>query len=183
MSLHGHGVVNVWLSSSDLERSKRFYRDTLGLPLLNEEPGEALHFDAGGSVLSLHIQVPGESLSKSSWLVFCIPHDLDTVYEDLGKSGVEWDAPLQDLPFGRGAMFLDPDGNELWLWETPKQGDARRSSYSQVAPLVETLTARLRGGAPPATKPAPARPASPKPRPTTAKKAPTKGPAKKGRKH
>ena len=46
----------------DVERAKQFYRNTLGLRLVSEEPPFALVFEAHGIMLRL-----GNSSSRTSW--------------------------------------------------------------------------------------------------------------------
>ena len=48
----GLGKYNVigFVTIVDVERAKAFYRDTLGLRLLSEEPPFALVFDANGII-------------------------------------------------------------------------------------------------------------------------------------
>jgi catechol 2,3-dioxygenase-like lactoylglutathione lyase family enzyme len=107
--------LNLWLYVRDLERARQFYGGMLGLPLWREEPTEALHFGAGGVLLSIHVAPDGELPPRGSWVVFTVDSDVDGYCEELKDRGIRFDKPLADRPFGRAAMFHDPDGHELWV--------------------------------------------------------------------
>ncbi len=107
--------LSVGLYSRDLEAARRFYLLQLGLPLWREEPREALHFGAGGAVLSIRA-APTETLSSQGlWLVFTVASGIDEICQELAERGVVLEQPLADRPAGRSAMVRDPDGHELWI--------------------------------------------------------------------
>jgi lactoylglutathione lyase len=107
--------LNVWLYARDLAAARRFYGEQLGLPLWREEPNEALHFGAGGGVLSIHVAEDGDLPPRGGWLVFAVASGIDQLCEELRGRGIVLEKPLDDRPFGRSAMFRDPDGHELWV--------------------------------------------------------------------
>lgn len=126
----GLGKYNIigFVTIVDVERAKRFYRDTLGLRLVSEEPPFALVFDANGVMLRLVMgrerpPVPGTVLG---WQV----PDITAAVRDLEQRGVRFERyaqlPQDDLgiwttPTGaRVAWFKDPDGNTLSLSEHPE---------------------------------------------------------------
>ena len=112
----------------DVARAKEFYRDTLGLRLVSEEPPFALVFDANGIMLRLGMgkeraPVPGTVLG---WQV----PDMAAAVADLTQAGIRferYDFLKQDesgvwtAPTGaRVAWFKDPDGNTLSISEHPE---------------------------------------------------------------
>lgn len=107
--------LNPWLSARSLERAREFYGGKLGLPLWREEPAEALHFGAGGSVLTVRAATDSELPPRGSRLLFTVGSDIDQLCQELAGRGVEFSEPLSDRPWGRSAMFRDPDGHELWI--------------------------------------------------------------------
>ena len=109
--------LNVWFTVRDLGASRRFYSERLGLPLWREEPNEALHYSLGGGLLSLHVGPAHDLPPQGSWLLLAVASGIDLACEELGRRGVAFDQPLADRPFGRSAMFRDPDGHELWICE------------------------------------------------------------------
>jgi lactoylglutathione lyase len=107
--------LNLWLYVRDLGRAREFYAEKLGLPLWRDEPPEAAHFGAGGAVLSLHVAEDSDLPARGSWLVFTVATDVDRLCEELRRRGIVFEKPVADRPFGRSAMFRDPDGHELWV--------------------------------------------------------------------
>lgn len=110
---------HLFMLVSDLDRSKRFYCELLGLEVLVDEGryvriggGEGFHIGMeagdpnrlGGRGIEISIQVD----------------DVDAVYEVLISGGVEFTAQPEDMPWGaRHAFLRDPDGYELSLF-TPQ---------------------------------------------------------------
>jgi catechol 2,3-dioxygenase-like lactoylglutathione lyase family enzyme len=107
----------------DPERAKAFYRDTLGLQLVNEQLPFALVFDAQGIMLRVSIveQVAAAPYTVLGWEV----PDIAAAVKELGDAGVgfeRFEGMKQDnlgvwkSPGGaRVAWFKDPDGNLLSL--------------------------------------------------------------------
>lgn len=107
--------LNVWLSAKDLEAARRFYAEMLGLPLWREEPRVALHFGAGGTILTIRAAGASELPAQGARLVFTVGSGIDELCAGLRDRGVVFEQALADRPNGRGAMFRDPDGRELWV--------------------------------------------------------------------
>ncbi|MCS6800765.1 MAG: VOC family protein [Chloroflexota bacterium] len=112
----------VVLRVTDLERSKVFYRDVLGFPLVRERAGGAM-FDLGETAL-LDIQPGGQpqpplqDRSQASNCVIMRVHRLDELAAALLAKGVRFVNP----PFegsGRLAYFTDPDGILWGMQERP----------------------------------------------------------------
>ncbi len=116
--------LSVWLSARSLEAAREFYGTKLGLPLWHEEPAEALHFGAGGVVLTIRAASPADLPPRGAAVVLTVANDIDAFCEELRQRGVTLAAPLADRPFGRSAMFRDPDGHELWVCR-PSDGQAQ----------------------------------------------------------
>ncbi|MGA7713723.1 MAG: VOC family protein [Rhizomicrobium sp.] len=115
-SLEGRGLVQVGLTSRDLERSKRFYRDTLGLPLLFEVSG-MLFFQLAG--LRLMVGLAADQPIGGSIFYFDAP-DIDMLGAALEAKGVKFLGPAQTVQSTathdlKLRSFLDPDGNALAL--------------------------------------------------------------------
>jgi extradiol dioxygenase family protein len=43
--------------------------------------------------------------------------DIQAIHEELVAKGIDFELPLTETPCGTQAMFRDPDGNALLLWE------------------------------------------------------------------
>lgn len=115
------------IAVTDLERSKGFYRDKVGLTLLEETPA-ACRFGAGkGSQVSVRRGQPNVGQTVAHFEV----GDLDAAVRDLAGRGIvfeEYETPrtvngIARIGAARGAWFKDPDGNVLGLREGPVPGD------------------------------------------------------------
>ena len=116
--------VMAFLATTNPERAKAFYGDTLGLPLVSDEPW-ALVFSAAGTMLRVqkvekHTPHPFTALG---WYVPDVADDVGALasrgvrferYEGLQQD----DAGVWTSPSGaKVAWFKDPDGNMLSLTE------------------------------------------------------------------
>lgn len=122
--LEGMALTHI-LVVSDLDRSRRFYRDILGAALYGEYGGTSIVFDFNGAWLL--IVTGGEPTKDKPGVSFTPPDDPDRVshsitirvpdcqqaYETLSKRG----APFLTAPVNWGyeirAFFRDPDGHLL----------------------------------------------------------------------
>jgi catechol 2,3-dioxygenase-like lactoylglutathione lyase family enzyme len=124
--LGNHSII-AFVTIVDIARARSFYRDTLGLTLVSEDPPFALVFDANGIMLRLGMgkelpKVPGTVLG---WQV----PEIESMVVDLKSAGVQFerfDGMKQDelgvwtAPGGaKIAWFRDPDGNILSISEHP----------------------------------------------------------------
>lgn len=117
-----------FVSIVDVARAKKFYRDTLGLILLSEEPPFALVFDAHGIMLRLGMakELPPAHGTVLGWNV----PDIAATVTELSEAGVRFERYPQmkqdelgiwTAPGGaRVAWFKDPDGNILSVSEHPE---------------------------------------------------------------
>ena len=114
---------------SDMERSVRFYRDTLGLKLRFQSPDWS-EFDLGPNTLALHgggtpAPPPSgkEQLAGRASIGFNV-EDLDKVFQDIKSKGARVVMPPTQRE-GEGirlAVFLDPDGLPVSFAQTIAQG-------------------------------------------------------------
>jgi catechol 2,3-dioxygenase-like lactoylglutathione lyase family enzyme len=110
-----------FVATSDPDQAKKFYRDTLGLPLISEEMPFALVFDAHGTMLRVTVveRVVSAGYTVLGWQV---PNIVDAA-KALSQAGVwfeRYPGMQQDelgiwsSPGGASvAWFKDPDGNTL----------------------------------------------------------------------
>jgi catechol 2,3-dioxygenase-like lactoylglutathione lyase family enzyme len=118
----GATMVVTTIPVGDLERSKAFYGETLGLTLLWENPASARFRCGGVSELSI-FKRPGTSTEHT--LGHFEVGDIEATVRDLEAKGVAFldytEGPLvttnhiAQLGPARGAWFHDPDGNTLGL--------------------------------------------------------------------
>jgi len=115
-------MIVATIPVTDLDRAKQFYGDTLGLPILWENPASARLDCGGGSQLSIFRR--GPSVADHTLAHFEVA-DIESAVRDLKAAGVTFldytEGPLQtaghiaQLGPARGAWFRDPDGNTLGL--------------------------------------------------------------------
>lgn len=118
-------ISMITLGVADLERATRFYRDGLGLPMMESEPGISF-FTLNGTWLTLYdrkalaedAQVPEQGNGFSG---FTLSHVLDSegavdaLLEQAVAAGAELVKPAQKVFWGGySGYFRDPDG---FLWE------------------------------------------------------------------
>ena len=117
----------VLLRPSDPERSRRFYRDTLGLAVAREfgprdDPGVV--FFLGNGLL----EVSGRSEQPPRGLALWVQvRDVSAEHQRLASAGVPVVRPPQREPWGLVEMWLeDPDGVAIVLVEVPEDHPLRR---------------------------------------------------------
>jgi catechol 2,3-dioxygenase-like lactoylglutathione lyase family enzyme len=119
--LSDHPVFPILLSR-DLDASRTFYRDVLGLEILREDGDDRIVFRCGGGtqlVLTHSTVGTSDTQTQMAWRV----PDLPAALADLRARGVrieEYAAPdpvthdgIADMGHSWAAWFTDPSGNVL----------------------------------------------------------------------
>jgi catechol 2,3-dioxygenase-like lactoylglutathione lyase family enzyme len=107
----------VNIGTQDLERAKRFYGETLGLPR-NPRSSDSWPEDETGnlSLLLADTAKTGVPFSPSNNAVALRVQDVDAAKRRLEDAGVEFEfADVYDTGVCHMAFFRDPDGNALIL--------------------------------------------------------------------
>ena len=120
--LSDHPVFPILLST-DLAASRTFYRDTLGLELVREDPDRLVFRCGGGTQLAITESTTGTSDTQTQ-VAWRVP-DLRAALADLRARGVrieEYVAPdpvttdgIADMGHSWAAWFVDPSRNVLAL--------------------------------------------------------------------
>ena len=127
--LSGLGKYNIigFVSIVDVSRARDFYRDTLGLRLVAEEPPFALVFESNGLMLRLGMakELPPAHGTVLGWQV----PEITATVKNLTQAGVRFERyggmdqdelGIWTSPSGaKVAWFKDPDGNILSVSEHP----------------------------------------------------------------
>jgi predicted enzyme related to lactoylglutathione lyase len=114
-------LAQVHISVTDLDRSVAFYRDTLGIPLLFEVPGQSMAFMASGQV-RLYLGVPEKPEFRTKVLVYFAVDDVEAEQDRLAGLGCDF-AGRPHLTHSDGTTELwmtftnDPDGHHIALIE------------------------------------------------------------------
>lgn len=117
-------VGAVILFVQDLQRSKAFYHDVLGLGV-DFEDADSVGFNIEGMAFIVlqvdraHVQLQGEPTatprSGATAFLTTFTDDVDAVHADLVERGIDFFQQPTDRPWGmRTAYFKDPDGH---VWE------------------------------------------------------------------
>jgi len=110
------------LLSTDLDASRAFYHDTLGLPILREDVRDRIVFGSGGGTqLAVTLSTIGTSDTQTQ-MAWRVP-DIRAAVADLRGRGVrieEYTAPdpatvdgVADMGHSWAAWFIDPSRNVL----------------------------------------------------------------------
>ena len=119
--LADHPVFPILLST-DLDATRAFYHDTLGLEILREDAGDRIVFRCGGGTqLAVTLSTVG-TLDSQTQMAWRVP-DIEAALVDLRARGVrieEYVAPdpvttngIADMGHSWAAWFVDPSGNVL----------------------------------------------------------------------
>lgn len=123
MAIHSFEIISVPVA--DQQRAKAFYRDILGFELLREQP-----MGPGMSWIQLAPKGHAVTIALVSWFEQMKPgslqglmvntDDLDGDHRLLTGRGLKL-TEIRQEPWGRYAMFEDPDGNG-WILRQPPGG-------------------------------------------------------------
>ncbi|MEM0953411.1 MAG: VOC family protein [Pseudomonadota bacterium] len=105
------GINHITFAVADLERSLRFYRDTLGCAEVYAWSGGA-YLDAGGTWLCLSVDASASGNSDYTHVAFDVaPEDFKTLSARVIESGAElWKDNVSE---GDSLYFCCPDGHRL----------------------------------------------------------------------
>ena len=107
---------------ADLPAMTRFYHETLGLPIA-EQNARFVAFGGGGAPLALEAggPPPGEPRGKdrNPTLVQLAVADIEAAVATLATRGVAIEGEIRRGAFGALAFFRDPEGNRLGLLQAP----------------------------------------------------------------
>ncbi|HMG39383.1 MAG TPA: VOC family protein [Nitrososphaeraceae archaeon] len=101
---------------SDMDKSIKFYRDVLELPIKNTS-SEWVEFFSSGTVLALHPSKSKSRTKNSGVLVGFMVSDLEPVAKKLKDKKVEFFKEPKEESFGKHAIIADPDGHLISIAE------------------------------------------------------------------
>jgi catechol 2,3-dioxygenase-like lactoylglutathione lyase family enzyme len=124
--LVAHNRISAVVCSTDLERSRQFYEQKLGLTVSAETIPKHLLFEAGdGTTLLVYGRPSPNGADHTQVRFWCA--DVAADVRELVERGVEFDLVefgdfkmvdhVLTTPIGRSAWFKDPDGNTIALFE------------------------------------------------------------------
>ncbi len=114
MRLSKLSYLTLWAVNFD--QVKKLYKDTLGLPVADENENFIM-FDTKGSRLAFHRLTKAQPLSRSTVEIHLEVHDVDEVYSSLRSKGLKFDDPPTNRPWGtRPELFVLVFGFSLLLF-------------------------------------------------------------------
>lgn len=113
------------LQVRDLDASRQFYTERLGLTAAPHSPPDAVVFDT--RPIAFALRRPLVDLDASPYLgwgisLWIAADDADALHRALADAGVTVVAPPADGPFGRFFTFRDPDGYGITVHTAGKPG-------------------------------------------------------------
>ena len=122
----------ILLRPADLDRSRHFYRDVLGLAIYREfgsldDPGMVFFLGSGFLEISGH----SDGAAGHSVMIWLQVRDVDAEHERLVAAGVCILREPVTEPWGLTEMWIeDPDGIQIGLVEVPANHPLRRDPRS-----------------------------------------------------
>lgn len=111
-------VVSLW--APDVAKASHFYKDVLGLKLMDEKHGGRPHFSLGDSVLTLLEGKPTPATDAKPErfpLLAFETDDIQSVMQHLEAHNVELPWSLEVDHYSKWVMFHDPAGNLIEIAE------------------------------------------------------------------
>jgi predicted enzyme related to lactoylglutathione lyase len=133
---------NATVFVSNMDASVRFYTETLGLRLTNRFGNNWATVEAGkGLTIGLHPaspKYPAPGTKGSTMLGLEIDEPIGGVVARLGEKGVKIKGSI--IPDGSGNFvhLEDPDGNEIYLWETHPVSETEFAMAGSTRPGAKT---------------------------------------------
>jgi catechol 2,3-dioxygenase-like lactoylglutathione lyase family enzyme len=110
--------VDFWsVPVTDMERSKAWYRDTLGLPLSRDDQGfPEFKLGDNGFLYLITMESVGGTFRgpHDSGFALRVP-DVHEARKELEAKGVQFNGDVLDSGVCHMAFFADPDGNQMIL--------------------------------------------------------------------
>jgi predicted enzyme related to lactoylglutathione lyase len=105
----------VSVLTQDIPRAKKFYGETLGLPIETESESD-MEFRLGQVTLDVFnpASIGQEFAPSPAGIAIRVP-DVATARADLEAKGVQFNGEIVDTGVCHFAFFKDPDGNALML--------------------------------------------------------------------
>jgi predicted enzyme related to lactoylglutathione lyase len=107
----------VLLHVADIETTRAFYTEKLGLQVNEEQSGAnfVLFTPPEGRGTPLALSLEEDRQPANSMELWWYVQDVDATHDELAARGAEAASPLVDMPFGRTFSIKDPNGHVIHL--------------------------------------------------------------------
>ena len=112
-------MKNIVVFVRDFDAAKRFYREQLKLPLVQESMAIMEFFPGVGPTLGVSLAMTDAALplvGRHTGITLQVK-DIEALCQGLVAAGVDFAEPLEKTPWGKMAVVKDPDGNLFALVE------------------------------------------------------------------
>lgn len=112
-----HDFIHVEIPSANLQRAAKFYHDLFGWKMNYVEEADYMLFETGGNINGAFYHSP-QHAGRQGVVVYIEVEDILNTLERINQSGgttVVARTPVDEM--GSFALFADPDGNVLGIWE------------------------------------------------------------------
>lgn len=121
------GLRHLALRVSNMERSRRFYQEQIGMKIVWQPDDRACYLSLGCDNLALHQTISGESIAKETGqkldhLGFIAENEkiVDQMFEQVKAAGVPIVKPTKRHRDGAYSFYMaDPDGNVIQILYEP----------------------------------------------------------------
>jgi lactoylglutathione lyase len=117
-------IAFVHYCTENLDQALKFYRDVLGLKLRVQNE-EWVEFEVGGQRLALRQVDAMPSTPKGSHpngaMIWLEARPIEKAIDTLKNKKVKFINTLEVFSYGKTAVFKDPDGNLIGLYEPPEK--------------------------------------------------------------
>ncbi len=112
-------MKNVVVFVRDIEAARRFYKEQLKLPLVQESQAIMEFFPGSPTTLGVSLAMHEAALplvGRHTGITLTV-ENIEALYAELTAAGVRFAEPLEKTPWGKMAVVKDPDGNQFALVE------------------------------------------------------------------
>lgn len=115
-------IAFIHYCTQNLEQAIEFYRDVLGLKLLVQNE-EWVEFEVGDQRLALRLVDPWtestEPPNANGAMIWLETRPIEKTIDILKNKKTKFINNLEVFSYGKTAIFRDPDGNQIGLYEPP----------------------------------------------------------------
>jgi len=105
-------VSHLWLYVKDTQASIQFYRDTLGLRVVETFPDGAL-LNAGGMLIGIHREEEDRKSQPGGTSIILHTNYIEKSFDVLRQRGVQFLRMIENEPYGRCLLYTSPSPRDL----------------------------------------------------------------------